>query len=497
MSKFREQRPGVSRDPRVIFTGRENLRLIILGVAGLLFLTMALILPKIVETTTRGSAVDSEELPAQANEELRSAHAELVAVPKEIQEVFAGIDLVDREHPLTSGQNSVLAGIARRLESVPETSFRALDAGDVRALVEAESRPALRGGLYRIYGPLAFATSSVKVGLSETVWGVIYPEVGPGELLNRPVHFCAKSLLAETSDPWEAGTWVTLYGYYVTDLQFPDRYPGMPPQPLLVSGRVATTVESRLPPEEIFPEELNLQFAMYDRYFATKENNFQALNGNPQIPLEPRDEMFGLALAAQHEPERFADAEVFVTDMIPKLNEDPQSQRGKRFKLRGEIGLLSRIPFSNSRYRIEAIHDILLVIGQRVIRIMTPLDVPFEKGDVVEIDAWFLTEHRYRAEASGKWIDRPLFVAAGIHAWSPDYDRAGLMVHRIIVIAIVGATVFLCGMFWFFLFRDGKRSRDAQAKVIEIRRKRRERGGERIRDRLSSARKAEQEETRT
>jgi hypothetical protein len=475
--------PRSSRDPRVLATGRDNLRILVMGVLCVIALSGFLFVQRQTKRAEESAKLEEVALdPERAAALAREREAATVAVTELRSDLRQRFESVEKlEQNLSAEQDAALAEIAARLSRVSSGALQWVQREPVARLFEASAPSSRRGELFELHGTLVGDTWTRPVGGASTVVGLLRPEVGPGVLGEQPVAFVARNLIAASTSGageavsesvWRDGTWVRLRGLYVGDFSFWGRLPSGESAPFLVAGEVSTSVPSESLRGDLTQAELNQRFEYLDVYFPTRHNGGQPVASGK--PIEVQDDVFFTfaQLALAHADEPFDEsAELLYKEMTKRFFDDPQAERGKRFRIQGRIGRMEEVLVGANPYRIE--RKQFLFVGGRYgyLWIESPRIFEVQVGDVVEIEAYFASRIYYKSR-DGE-LDRPYFVARALRPFRPQESPGAEFWATYLPLFLLVSTLVLFAFFFYVLFRDRKRSELAQAQLVEMRRRRR------------------------
>jgi preprotein translocase subunit YajC len=476
--------PRSSRDPRVLSTGRDNLRILVMAVIGVIVLVGFFFFQRYAQRAEESAKLDAvAEDPLRAAEIAREREAAASAaseVRSELRRRFEGAERI--EQSLSAEQDAALAEIAARLARVGSGALRWVEREPTARIFDASEPSTRRGAFHEVHGTLLGDTWTRPVGGVSTVVGLLRPELELGRLADRPIAFVARFLSdgeAAAADPadagertWRDGTWVRLQGLYVCDFSVWGRLPSGGTAPLLVAGEVTPSEPSSALRGDLTQAELNAAFEYLDAYFPSRHNGGQHVREN--LPIEVQDDVFltFAQMALVHGDEPFDEnAELLFKEMLKRFYDDPQAERGKRFKIEGRVGRVEEVLVGSNPFRLE--RKQFLFVGGRYgwLWIESPKIFDVKVEDVVEIEAYFASRIWYHSR-DGE-LDRPYFVARALRPFRPKESAGADFWETYLPSFLLASTLGLFAFFFFILFRDRKRSEAAQAKLIEMRRRRR------------------------
>lgn len=475
--------PRSSRDPRVLVTGRDNLRILVLGVLGVIALSGFFLVQRQTKRTEERAkleelALDPERAAARAQE--RAAATLVVSeLRADLRQRFEGVEAIERS--FSAEEDATLAEIAWRLHRVSSGSLQWAQREPVARLFDESAPSSRRGELFELHGALVGDTWTRPVGGATTVVGLLRPELELGRLAEQPVAFVAHYLMASAprgeAEPvgdavWRDGTWVRLRGLYVCETSFWGRLPAGGTTPLLVAGEVSPSTPSLPLRGDLTQAELNASFEYLDVYFPTRHNDRQPVkSGKPMLVQE--DVFLSFAqLALAHADEPFDEnAELLYKEMTKRFYDDPQAERGKRFRIQGEVRLLEEQLVGSNAFRIERKQFLFLAGRYGFLWIESPRIFDVKVGDVVEVEAYFASRIWYDSREGE--LDKPYFVARALRPFRPEESAGAEFWTTYLPMFLLMTTLGLFAFFFYVLFRDRKRSELAQAQLIEMRRRRR------------------------
>jgi hypothetical protein len=478
--------PRSSRDPRVLSTGRDNLRILAMAVLGVVAVTGFFLLQGFSRRAKDGGALDAApETPQGAGNRAdeRGAAAVVVSeIREDLRRRFEGVENIEQSP--NAEQDAALAEFAARLGRAGSSALRWGRHAPVAELF-AETPPSeRRGALHDLHGVLVGDTWGRPVGGVPTIVGLMRPELELGRLADRPCGFIARfssgaasvfpEAVAEGEPIWRDGTWVRLQGLYVCDFSFWNRLPNGEVAPLLVAGEITPSTPSMSVRGDLTQAELNGALEYLDVHFPTRHNGGQHVREG--LPIEVQDDVFltFAQMVLAHRDEPFDEnAELLYKEMMGRFYDDPQAERGKRFRIQGEIGRMEEVLLGDNPFRLE--RKQFLFVGGRYgfLWIESPILFDAKVGDVVEIEAYFASRIWYHSR-DGQ-LDRPYFVARALRPFVPPPSAGSDFWSYYWPPFLVVSTLGLFAFFFYVLFRDRRRSELAQAKLVEMRRRRRAR----------------------
>ncbi|MBL8897728.1 MAG: hypothetical protein JNM84_08870 [Planctomycetes bacterium] len=475
--------PRSSRDPRVLVTGRDNLRILVMAVLGVIALSGYLFVQR--QTKRAESSEKLEEMTeaperaAKLAQEREAATAAVSELRSDLRQRFEGVEKIERS--LSAEQDAALAEIAARLHRASSSALQGRARRPVSELFDASTAASRRGEFFELHGTLVGDTWTRPVGGTRTVVGLLRPEIELGKQADQPVAFVAHLLLAGAADSageassdatWRDGTWVRVRGLYAFDYAFWGRLPAGETAPLLVAGEVTPSQPSSPLRGDLTQAELNSSFEYLDVYFPTRHNGGQPVEQGQ--PRDVQDDVF-LAfaqLALAHADEPFDEgAELLFKEMTKRFYDDPQAERGKRFRIQGRVGRVEEVLVGSNPFRIERKQFLFLGGRYGYLWIESPLLFDVKEGDVVEVEAYFASRMYYKSRDG--MLDRPYFVARALRPFRPEESAGTEFWSSFWPKFLLVSTLGLFAFFFYILFRDRKRSELAHAQLIEMRRRRR------------------------